>query len=129
MGSWLWAMRYPSAMTARVSPAPTLLDLSPAASQEALKSWALDRKLPAYRGRQIHRRLWQAPVRSWSEATELPAGLRTELEDVFSLPSRPPDVVQRSADGTRKYLWRLHDGEAVESVLIPSGGRRTLCIS
>jgi 23S rRNA (adenine2503-C2)-methyltransferase len=37
--------------------------------------------------------------------------------------------VQQSADGTRKYLWRLPDGEAIESVLIPSGARRTLCIS
>jgi 23S rRNA (adenine2503-C2)-methyltransferase len=38
-------------------------------------------------------------------------------------------VIQQSADGTRKYLWRLSDGEAIESVLIPSGSRRTLCIS
>jgi 23S rRNA (adenine2503-C2)-methyltransferase len=38
-------------------------------------------------------------------------------------------VEQVSADGTRKYLWRLADGEAIESVLIPSGARRTLCIS
>jgi 23S rRNA (adenine2503-C2)-methyltransferase len=38
-------------------------------------------------------------------------------------------VRQQSSDGTRKYLWRLDDGEAIESVLIPSGARRTLCIS
>jgi 23S rRNA (adenine2503-C2)-methyltransferase len=37
--------------------------------------------------------------------------------------------MQTSTDGTRKYLWRLLDGELVESVLIPSGARRTLCIS
>ena len=37
--------------------------------------------------------------------------------------------MQQSSDGTRKYLWRLADGEAIESVLIPSGKRRTLCIS
>jgi 23S rRNA (adenine2503-C2)-methyltransferase len=37
--------------------------------------------------------------------------------------------LEQSADGTRKYLWRLSDGEAIESVLIPSGTRRTLCIS
>jgi 23S rRNA (adenine2503-C2)-methyltransferase len=36
---------------------------------------------------------------------------------------------QESSDGTVKYLWRLPDGEAVESVLIPEGARRTLCIS
>jgi 23S rRNA (adenine2503-C2)-methyltransferase len=34
-----------------------------------------------------------------------------------------------SRDGTEKFLWRLADGEAIESVLIPEGKRRTLCIS
>src|SRR5690606_38426318 len=37
--------------------------------------------------------------------------------------------VSRSADGTAKHLWRLPDGELVESVLIPSGDRLTLCLS
>ncbi|HYC30726.1 MAG TPA: 23S rRNA (adenine(2503)-C(2))-methyltransferase RlmN, partial [Gemmatimonadales bacterium] len=45
------------------------------------------------------------------------------------MPRLQADVIQQSADGTRKYLWRLADGEAIESVLIPSGSRRTLCIS
>ena len=75
------------------------------------------------------RRLWQAPVRSWAEATELPATLRAELDQAFPLPRLIADTIQQSADGTRKYLWRLDDGEAIESVLIPSGTRRTLCIS
>ncbi|MEO8227486.1 MAG: 23S rRNA (adenine(2503)-C(2))-methyltransferase RlmN, partial [Gemmatimonadota bacterium] len=39
------------------------------------------------------------------------------------------DTERLSSDGTRKFLWRLTDGEAIESVLIPSGPRRTLCIS
>jgi 23S rRNA (adenine2503-C2)-methyltransferase len=55
--------------------------------------------------------------------------LRAELQDAFPLPSLAADTVQQSADGTRKFLWRLQDGEAIESVLIPSGTRRTLCIS
>jgi 23S rRNA (adenine2503-C2)-methyltransferase len=55
--------------------------------------------------------------------------LRTELDLAHPLPRLQADVVQQSADGTRKYLWRLADGEAIESVLIPSGSRRTLCIS
>src|SRR5258708_17239815 len=36
---------------------------------------------------------------------------------------------QVSSDGTEKFLWTLDDGEAIESVLIPEGKRRTLCIS
>ena len=38
-------------------------------------------------------------------------------------------MVQESQDGTRKFLWDLPDHEKIESVLIPSAGRRTLCIS
>src|SRR6185503_12409138 len=68
-------------------------------------------------------------VVSWAEATDLPASLRAELDREFPLPRLTPDTIQQSADGTRKYLWRLGDGEAIESVLIPSGKRLTLCIS
>ncbi len=117
-----------------VSPAhePTaenILDLAPAQARDRLESWVRERGLPSWRAGQIHRRLWTQPVGSWAGATELPAALRDTLEAAFPLPRLEPEVVQQSADGTRKYLWRLADGEAVESVLIPSGRRRTICIS
>jgi 23S rRNA (adenine2503-C2)-methyltransferase len=111
-------------------PAPeNLLDLTPVRARERLEAWVQAQGLPAWRAGQIHRRLWIQPVASWADATELPKPLRDTLEAAFPLPSLVPEVVQQSADGTRKYLWRLADGEAVESVLIPSGKRRTLCIS
>jgi 23S rRNA (adenine2503-C2)-methyltransferase len=94
-----------------------------------VRQWVEERGLPSYRTQQIFRRLWQPPVESWSTATELPLALRAELDAAFPLPRLTPDTVQQSADGTRKFLWRLSDGEAIESVLIPTGSRRTLCIS
>jgi 23S rRNA (adenine2503-C2)-methyltransferase len=106
-----------------------LLDLPPAAARTALEAWATEAGLPAWRAAQAHRRLWVQPVAAWADATELPLALRDRLEADFPLPLMLPEVVQQSIDGTRKYLWRLADGEAVESVLIPSGKRRTLCIS
>lgn len=109
--------------------APNLLDQTPARAQEMLRRWVADRGLPSYRSDQLFRRLWQSPVRGWADATELPVTLRAELDQAFPLPRLMADTVQQSADGTRKYLWRLDDGEAIESVLIPSGARRTLCIS
>ena len=115
-------------MTDRSTPR-SLLDLTPGQARAALAAWAADRGLPRYRVDQLIRRLWVTPVESWSAATELPAALRSELERAQPLPRLQADVIQQSADGTRKYLWRLEDGEAIESVLIPSGGRRTLCIS
>jgi 23S rRNA (adenine2503-C2)-methyltransferase len=106
-----------------------LLDRTPAAAREAIRAWVAARGLPRYRAEQLVRRLWVAPVAEWSEATELPAALRAELAAAFPLPRLAESVVQRSNDGTVKYLFRLADGEAIESVLIPSGTRRTLCIS
>jgi len=119
-------MRTPS-----TSPTPPadLLDRAPAAARDLVAAWVAGRGLPAYRVNQMVRRLWQAPVAEWAAATELPLALRTELDAAFPLGRLTDEVEQVSADGTRKYLWRLADGEAVESVLIPSGGRRTLCIS
>jgi 23S rRNA (adenine2503-C2)-methyltransferase len=110
-------------------PTPSPLDLAPAQARATLEAWVAGRGLPRYRAGQLLRRLWVSPVESWADATELPAALRAELDLAQPLPRLHPDVIQQSADGTRKYLWRLSDGEAIESVLIPSGSRRTLCIS
>jgi 23S rRNA (adenine2503-C2)-methyltransferase len=110
-------------------PAPSPLELAPPQARAALEAWVAGRGLPRYRAGQLLRRLWVSPVESWAAATELPAALRAELDLAQPLPRLQADVIQQSADGTRKYLWRLSDGEAIESVLIPSGSRRTLCIS
>ncbi len=106
-----------------------LLDRTPAAARAAVAAWIASQELPRYRADQIVRRLWTAPVADWADATELPAALRAGLARDFPLARLAESVVQRSADGTVKYLFRLADGEAIESVLIPSGTRRTLCIS
>jgi 23S rRNA (adenine2503-C2)-methyltransferase len=110
-------------------PTGTLLDQTPAAARETLRSWLAERSHAPYRAGQILHRLWQAPLAQWAEATDLPLTLRSELDAAFPLPRLTADTIQQSTDGTRKYLWRLEDNEAIESVLIPSGNRRTLCIS
>ena len=110
-------------------PRPTLLDQTPAQAGETLAEWVKSRGLPAYRAAQLLRRLWVKPVAAWAEATDLPVALRQTLDREQPLPRLRPEAIQQSSDGTRKYLWRLADGEAIESVLIPTGARRTLCIS
>src|SRR6267154_1711566 len=106
-----------------------LLSLVPDAARTALAQWLAERGEPAYRGRQVLSRLWERPVGSWEEATELPAALRRALTEALPLRRLALSARQVSQDGTEKYLWDLGDGEAVESVLIPEGKRRTLCIS
>ncbi len=106
-----------------------LLNLVPADAAREVASWLAGRQQPAYRVRQIVPRLWQRPVRSWSEVSEIPAPLRAALADEFPLPALRLAQKQVSADGTVKFLWALPDQEAIESVWIPEGRRRTLCIS
>ena len=106
-----------------------LLSLTPDAARVALTDWLAARGEPAYRLRQVLPRLWQRPVERWADATDLPAALRADLEASFPLPRLATAAHQVSKDGTEKFLWQLADGEAVESVLIPEGRRRTLCIS
>jgi 23S rRNA (adenine2503-C2)-methyltransferase len=106
-----------------------LLNLLPERAHAALAVWLAARGEPAYRAKQILPRLWQRPIASWDEATELPAALRHALGDAFPLRRLTLAARQVSSDGTEKFLWSLGDGEAIESVLIPEGKRRTLCIS
>jgi 23S rRNA (adenine2503-C2)-methyltransferase len=108
---------------------PDLLGLTPDAARAALGEWLAARGEPAYRLRQVLPRLWRRPVPRWGDATELPAALRSDLDRAFPLPRLTLATRQVSTDGTEKFLWTLADGEAVESVLIPEGKRRTLCIS
>src|SRR5438093_6500149 len=62
-----------------------LLSLTPDAARAALAEWLAARAEPGYRLAQIMPRLWQRPVASWEDATELPATLRTQLGDAFPL--------------------------------------------
>ena len=106
-----------------------LLSQTPDAARQTLAEWLAARGEPAYRLRQVAPRLWQRPVARWSDATDLPAALRPALDEAFPLRRLELRTHQVSSDGTEKFLWALADGEAIESVLIPEGKRRTLCIS
>ncbi|MBI4737691.1 MAG: 23S rRNA (adenine(2503)-C(2))-methyltransferase RlmN [candidate division NC10 bacterium] len=84
---------------------------------------------PAYRGRQLFHWVQARRAQDVDAMTSLPRGLRAVLAECVRV-SRPEIArVQRSLDGTRKYLFRLDDGEKIESVLIPDDGRLTACIS
>jgi 23S rRNA (adenine2503-C2)-methyltransferase len=106
-----------------------LLDLAPQEAVRQIERWVAKQGEPEYRARQIAPRLWQRPVAAWHEATELPTALRSALAAAFPL-ARPVEAARQvSGDGTVKFLWQFEDRGAVESVLIPEGRRRTLCIS
>lgn len=106
-----------------------LLGLPPGDARSALEAHFAERGIRPYRARQTLDRLYGRLATSFAEITELPADERDALSESFELAAPVPARVQVSADGTAKHLWRMADGELVESVLIPSGDRLTLCIS
>lgn len=62
--------------------------------------------------------------------SDLPKKLRAVLKERATIGSLHLEIEQVSNDGTRKRAYKLHDGQLIESVLMPyEDGRRTACIS
>jgi 23S rRNA (adenine2503-C2)-methyltransferase len=106
-----------------------LLNLTPDDAAAALGEFVAASGEKPFRVSQIVRHLWESPVRDFSEITALPAAFRESLAERFSIPRLELAMRQKSSDGTEKFLFRLHDGEFIETVAIPEGSRLTLCIS
>ncbi len=84
---------------------------------------------PAFRAGQIYTWLHRG-VRSFDEMTNLPKELRERLAERWLITAPEPVRKQESElDGTVKYLWRLHDGNCVETVLMRYHHGNTVCIS
>jgi 23S rRNA (adenine2503-C2)-methyltransferase len=98
------------------------------ASREQLAALLEAQGAPKYRAAQLYDGLWTQ--RSPLEAlTTLPKALRAQLADALPL-ALAPVTEQTSSDGaTSKWLWRTHDGAQVETVLMLSAERATVCVS
>jgi len=108
---------------------PELLGLPAEERADALAAAIQPRGEPAFRRAQVEDWVFAHRARSFEEMTNLPWELRDELDARLSLTPLEPAYVARSRDGTIKHLWALDDGERVESVLIPTRERLTLCLS
>ncbi len=92
---------------------------------------------PRYRAGQVLDWLYAKRAPEFRAMSNLPSALRSQLEERFVLSPLRSDGDVHSGDTTRKYLFRLHDGRYVESVLIPASparygersSRHTLCVS
>ena len=84
-----------------------------------------------FRAKQIDEWLWQKGVTDFEKMTNLSKDFREKLKTKFFLQGIRTDVVQRSIDGTIKFRFKLHDGNLIESVLIPveKDKRFTVCVS
>lgn len=108
---------------------PLLLD-SPS------EEWKMD-GVPAYRVEQVRNWIFEKGVLNWEEMTNLPSSLRADMNHQWDTSPMEKVRSQGSKDTTQKFLWRLRDGQLIESVLIPAtkgsrgmrSSRLTLCVS
>ncbi len=99
-------------------------------SLSELTSLMVEWSHPAYRARQIweglYRFLWNSP----QQFSNLPSSLRVQLAKEIPFPVLVPVTTLHSSDGqTVKTLFQLHDGNAIEAVLMRYEKRKSLCIS
>jgi 23S rRNA (adenine2503-C2)-methyltransferase len=104
---------------------PNLRDFLPDALEQEIRELGQ----PAYRGRQVLEWLYPKCADSFELMTDLPQELRQDLAGRYSIALPEKKSEQLSRDGTRKFLFGLPDGEAIETVLIPEPDRLTLCVS
>ena len=94
-----------------------------------LKEAALKAGLPSYAGKQLAQWIYARRVRSFDEMTNISKAGREKLKELYDLGVVLPSACQESSDGTRKYLFPVGEGNAVEAVMIPDDDRKTLCVS
>ena len=96
---------------------------------EELKDWTSNLGLESYRAEQVFRWIFQPDFQSFDQMTNLSKKWRDLFQQQAYLSRLIVKKMEKSADGTRKFLFQLEDGEGIESVLIPERGHYTLCIS
>jgi 23S rRNA (adenine2503-C2)-methyltransferase len=98
-------------------------------SRAELEQWCLEHGEQPFRARQTLKWLYQNRVSTFAEMTDLSRTFRALLDETFSILRLTCVPAVPAMDGTRKYLFVLNDRRHIDSVLIPSEDRLTLCVS
>jgi 23S rRNA (adenine2503-C2)-methyltransferase len=93
--------------------------------EDNLLSWGK----PKYHAKQILAWIFQKGAYEFSSMSDLPANLRSTLTNEFYILGLALADLQKSSDGTAKFLFELNDGNLIEAVNIPAARRRTGCVS
>jgi len=112
-------------MSASTTDKINLLGLGP----EALKAYFAGMGEKPFRAGQVLQWIHRYGVDDFDAMSNLSKSLRSRLQETAEI--RAPEVIldQLAADGTRKWLLRLADGNCIETVFIPEAERGTLCVS
>ena len=104
---------------------PNLKDMS----LEEIEEFISDLGKEKYRAKQIMKWLYQAGATSFDKMTTISKDFRNALSDLARISTLEVTKIQTSKDGTRKILFKLEDGNFIESVLMPGNKHWTLCVS
>lgn len=97
---------------------------------EELNTAVKDLSLPAFRAKQIYKWLHEVGCTSFDDMTNLSKDLRNRLSDIFYVSSCAiEDKYESKLDDTVKYLFKLVDGEYIESVIMKYKYGYTICVS
>jgi 23S rRNA (adenine2503-C2)-methyltransferase len=96
---------------------------------EDLQAWLTDQGEKPFRAVQIYEWLYQKRVTSFDEMTNLPKNLREKLKEHFVITTLKTLVQQTSKDGTMKFLFELHDGYSIETVLMKHDYGNSICVT
>lgn len=97
--------------------------------REALLAWLESQGERPFRAEQMLKWLYLRLAEDFDQMTDLSKDFRTLLARHFTIGRLAVDQVRTAADGTRKFLFRLADGQTIESVLMPERNHDTLCVS
>ena len=98
-------------------------------SRPALEAWFCEMGEKPFHGRQVMRWIHERGVADFDAMTDISKSLRERLRSRATI-DVPPVLSDRTAsDGTRKWLFDIGGGQAIETVYIPEPKRGTLCIS
>ncbi len=111
------------------TPKTSLIGLSRADISAILVAAGVSDKQVRMRTNQLWSWLYARGATQWDMMSNISKELRTRLAERHTLARLEVADKQISDDGTRKYLFRLDDGQLVETVYIPEMGRGTLCVS
>lgn len=98
-------------------------------SLEELQQWAKDNGEQAFRGSQIFDWLYVKRVNDFESMSNLSKGLRSKLEEQFSISALSEITKFESKDGTVKFLFGLHDDHAIETVIMKHNYGNSVCVT
>ncbi|MFE7061946.1 23S rRNA (adenine(2503)-C(2))-methyltransferase RlmN [Sutcliffiella sp. NPDC057660] len=96
---------------------------------QELEAWLVSNGEKKFRTKQIFEWLYKKRVTSFEDMSNLSKELREKLEQHFTLTTLKTIVQQTSSDGTMKFLFELHDGYSIETVLMKHEYGNSVCVT